>query len=393
MPLVPAPVYSAWFRRDSLVFRSFSYLFINPLWEKDIPNGFSLCPYAWCALFSFLIFRPLVYLTLALRGIARFLRLGRLIEWTDKVSPFDGPFGLPTVMGMTLLGLVGLLLSILGMGCVDLYSYGYLTVCILPIISFAACLFCYLHAHENRHNENRCKVEIYARVTLGLSVALIALNHPSLFMSHFLLAPFKIGAFIWGCTTGAAAWGWHGVGRLFHVMLAGFSSIWVGLLAMVALLVVGWVMERTMGKSNDGTSLPRKLTRKQIEVNLHAITRYIHAYSCINHHDFDSSQIRAAVDACPACRALAEEIFPIGDEACLPSLIGLVIAIANTRAAAERARIEGRSKACKRTTEVLAALCSPFVAVWKQVRIGASYAWALIKAFKGKNCPYLRFED
>jgi hypothetical protein len=57
--LVKQSIVENWYQKDSWVYKNFAYLFQNPLWQKNIPRGFSVCPYFWLNLFSFLIFRPL----------------------------------------------------------------------------------------------------------------------------------------------------------------------------------------------------------------------------------------------------------------------------------------------------------------------------------------------
>jgi len=56
--LVKKSIVEKWYHRDSFVYRNFCYLFVNPLWEKRIPEGFTVCPYFWMSMFSLLIFRP-----------------------------------------------------------------------------------------------------------------------------------------------------------------------------------------------------------------------------------------------------------------------------------------------------------------------------------------------
>ena len=56
--LVKRSIVEKWYQRDSWVYKQFSCLFSNPLWNKKIPNGFSVCPYFWLSLFSFFIFHP-----------------------------------------------------------------------------------------------------------------------------------------------------------------------------------------------------------------------------------------------------------------------------------------------------------------------------------------------
>jgi len=56
--LVKRSIVERWYRTDSWVYKNFAFLLKNPLWVKPVPQGFSVCPYFWLNLFSFLIFRP-----------------------------------------------------------------------------------------------------------------------------------------------------------------------------------------------------------------------------------------------------------------------------------------------------------------------------------------------
>lgn len=84
--LVKKSIVEKWYQRDSWVFRNFSYLFSNPLWDKHVPNGFSVCPYFWLSLFSFLIFRP--FFVFPVRYLlAPIVRLfGRPARFVDRLS-------------------------------------------------------------------------------------------------------------------------------------------------------------------------------------------------------------------------------------------------------------------------------------------------------------------
>ena len=64
-----------WFdpKENSWVYRGFKFWFQNPLWNKKIPVGFSLCPYFHMAVISWVIFMPVFYfiifpLTIACKG-------------------------------------------------------------------------------------------------------------------------------------------------------------------------------------------------------------------------------------------------------------------------------------------------------------------------------------
>lgn len=58
--LVPEHLVKQWFKPSSRVYQNFSYLFQNPLWNKPLPKGFTVCPYFWLSMFSMFIFRPII---------------------------------------------------------------------------------------------------------------------------------------------------------------------------------------------------------------------------------------------------------------------------------------------------------------------------------------------
>lgn len=58
--LIKRSIVERWYQTDSWVYKNFAYLFKNPLWNKSIPRGFTVCPYFWLSLISLFLFRPLV---------------------------------------------------------------------------------------------------------------------------------------------------------------------------------------------------------------------------------------------------------------------------------------------------------------------------------------------
>jgi hypothetical protein len=60
MALVSEKIYSRWFEKNHWMYRQFSYLFDNPIWKRDVPACFSLCPYFWLSLVSFVLLRCLM---------------------------------------------------------------------------------------------------------------------------------------------------------------------------------------------------------------------------------------------------------------------------------------------------------------------------------------------
>src|SRR5262245_39921449 len=82
--LVSENVVRQWYLKDSWVYKNFSYLFQNPLWTKDIPKGFSVCPYFWLSLLSFFILRPLVLMLTCVIGPLFLTLFGRPFMGFDR---------------------------------------------------------------------------------------------------------------------------------------------------------------------------------------------------------------------------------------------------------------------------------------------------------------------
>jgi hypothetical protein len=73
-----------WYKRNSWVHRNFEYLFKNPLWTKEPPAGFSICPYFWLSLFSLLVFRPFTVALSRVIGPLFLATVGRPFVSVDK---------------------------------------------------------------------------------------------------------------------------------------------------------------------------------------------------------------------------------------------------------------------------------------------------------------------
>ena len=60
MSLINEETMDKWFEKDHIIYKNFEYIFKNPLWDKKVPSGFSLCPYFWLSwIVGFLILRIL----------------------------------------------------------------------------------------------------------------------------------------------------------------------------------------------------------------------------------------------------------------------------------------------------------------------------------------------
>ena len=96
--LIPEHIVEQWYVKTHPIYKSFAFIFQNPLWQKRVPQGFSVCPYFWMSVLSFLLLRPMVY---AITGIALpLIKLGgkpakSVDRWLTNVLTFffpDQPF-------------------------------------------------------------------------------------------------------------------------------------------------------------------------------------------------------------------------------------------------------------------------------------------------------------
>ena len=209
--LVQRSVVDRWYQRDSWVFRHFSYLFKNPLWNKNIPNGFSVCPYFWLAMFSMIVLRPTIgFITnvlVPLIGLG-----GAPLKWLDRwiATKAGAPKNMGTGFGF-LLGILGVvLLSIvgwLGMSAWSLYAslatLGTTGQFIFWLFGSGLATLAGVGGYiaKNEDNPDRCRAEIYLYVWLGLAAILCPI---------FAWADVaNIFAGLWGSIVGCvAAVGW-----------------------------------------------------------------------------------------------------------------------------------------------------------------------------------------
>lgn len=82
--LVKKSIVENWYRTDSWVYKNFSYLFKNKLWQTDVPSGFSVCPYFWLSLFSLFIFKPFIVLPINYIILPLMRFVGNPAIWLDK---------------------------------------------------------------------------------------------------------------------------------------------------------------------------------------------------------------------------------------------------------------------------------------------------------------------
>lgn len=401
MALVPTATYEAWFQRTSPVYKSFAYLWSNPLWQKRVPNGFSLCPFAWASLFSLLVFRPLVYLTLGLRWAATTLRLNAFVRWTDRQvlkvvnDEEDGPFMLPTALAALVVALIAVALSLWGSLAWEAYTGGILTLWLALWASLMTGFVCVIHWENTKGNRDRCRSEIYLRTVVGVSVLATALLHTRAFVDTFVGGPIWLVSTVVGSIWVGICWTASGLFTCIKwTLLGALSGLPYALITLIVMAVLGGIGYYLAGRvePSEGAVPKVRLTKGEIDANVTLLLRAFWSRTDYSHWSGDS--IRSLIRANPAAmelvlsRVLVDYLSEVPTEL-LHELVAQGRAVFDER----DQRQAKRSELCKRFTAALARAWSPVAAIGRQCKVAASYAWALVKARKSQSCPYVVFKD
>jgi hypothetical protein len=208
MALVSDSCVKAWFQTDSWVYKGFEYLFRNPLWRARTPVGFSLCPYFWLALFSILIFKPIIVpICLGFKWlIKKIIKLGGV-----PIRSLDEYFGrrwfksLAYNTGKGIAILIGLIAAIafVGICALGIYTYSsYLIhkglhlffLFVWTVTNVISVLVTSIYNYRHRYCLNRCKVEWYSVIIFIVSTLMYCVFFPDM----GLIAVKAIGTgFIW----------------------------------------------------------------------------------------------------------------------------------------------------------------------------------------------------
>lgn len=264
--LVKRSIVEKWYQRDSWIYKNFAYLFVNPLWEKHVPNGFTVCPYFWMSMFSFFIFRPLIvaptqYLFRPL------IRLGgKPFAWLDKAiyKAFDhfdlsNDSGYKQGYGFFFAAIMTFLVAVCVMGIglclwmvaqvhdsLDTTNQG--VFLFWSAASFAA-LFGIIKLHK-KITKTECKTMYYLLVWLLLFIPAIFVFIPHEASDIFGGIAFAFvheaaGFFAWLwaglCVIGTFLWSWTKVIGMWKPM-AVLMLPWWGFI--VLLTVFGWVADK-----------------------------------------------------------------------------------------------------------------------------------------------------
>lgn len=384
MALVPTSIVSEWYCRSSWVYRSFSYLFSNPLWDKQIPSGFSLCPLFWCALFSLFIFRPFVYALLGLRAIIKPLNLDGLIRWTDGIAGrllFESetqPFLMPTFVAFTMLSVLALLISGIVIWGVQCWAVGAFAAFVLPISLFFTLsgAAVYWAANEERGSD-RCPVYLYVRAMTVACLVAGVLWYPAGMWFSFVEIPLDFLSFV------------------LQVIVACFGLIWSlkgyiiwGLIGLGLTGIAGWLSLKVADMQAQRRPAPSPTVDRRVRLRQLADVLY---------RNDDTDGWRSSSWYWRILNSFGDILdrYILGDNWDAYTVAADPELQRRIREAwfAEREKKRLFDERCKRVTAALGVLLIPFAVVGKQACIVCAYLWQLVKASKSKACPYIRFTD
>lgn len=439
MPLVSSSIIAQWYRTDSWVYRHFTYLWRNQLWQRPVPKGFSLCPYFWSALFSIFIFRPFVVTLLIARMCVRVLCLNRLIRWTDrqvlKVMKSDGsiPFGMPTASAIALTILLSMLLSCLFKGGAIFYEashlvyleyagVGALPFLGLPLALTAILIACGIYSTNVRHSE--CQPEVYVRVA-AVAAVLVALfiDAPAMLwvVKGVSLAVWDgpitfFGVYIWEVVSSIGMHVWSVV-KWTGLWMAGaaVASLAVWPVALAVLAVLGFAAKIALRfdtpvepKEPADESAPKTLSpSKMRSIGLTQVSRSV----WLRFGDKSADLAKAFARRSPVVSAWLDKIIDptwasldTGDLGYNitqhKEFDGIVKAVADEFSktiTARNAKKQARVKRCVAVTGAIGNVINPVgrAIAWpfKNGAILVVYMWQVAKGRKQGVCPYMTFSS
>jgi hypothetical protein len=258
--LISEKLVKEWYKKNSLVYKNFAYIFRNPLWKKSVPNGFSVCPYFWLSMivgtFMFCAFVPGVMFVKKLFVIPFIQPIDKLcfkigcwiFNSEDEYTPGPGLFVISMFLGV--LSLIALLT--IGLGGMWISGGEPLAPYFFSAFSITALfIICGLVERYRYFKLGACKVGIYYYVW-GI-VSLIA--------GFFIVGPVDCLAglaIVGGGIADIAIWFWaiiatcaSFIGKIIYFFLffsiAGGLSI-AAIMAITAAILfpIGWLIQKKM---------------------------------------------------------------------------------------------------------------------------------------------------
>ena len=448
--LAPQSLVDKWYHTDSWVYKNFSFLFKNPLWDNDIPRGFSLCPYFWLSLFSLLLVRPFVYFLLTFKAAVKFLHLGKVLGAIDRflvVTIFqrnddtalkDTAAGGFTLLLTILTALVGIGLYFIGIGLTSVFKtyheLGCSSALFLPLILASTFLTCVIYANARKSFAGRCKVEYYVHAMVLICVALAAYFNPvegllvlkgfGQILSLTVLGIWEFLKICWHGLGVGTSWLGHGIVWLFSFGIHAVVASWKWVLS----LIVGLTTVSLIGYhlSKPTTLDPKKqeeTKRRQLEKELLYKKRHdalVAVWNADNQYGmgmdwwdkfFSSHKLPEFEALVRTERSGNSTGFSEATKLAWEKTKAIIEAEKEARLkveAAERARKEAWDRKCNAVSSKVAAF---FKALWwipstllrypakglKWVVVQSAtfitLLWKLFWAWKKGACPYMRFVD
>lgn len=200
MPLVSSSIIDKWYHTDSWVFKNFKFLFSNPLWDKNIPRGFSLCPYFWLSLLSLFVVQPFVYSVMFFSWCVKKMRIGKILTSIDSFleekiwgglidNNLRGAPGFFTFfVGIFSLAFIALATTAVAAfyEVHTLYSEaGILMAMYFPLILSITLFVCGIYSSNRTHSwsKSRCKVEYYVFLMATVFSIVAVILHPTELLS------------------------------------------------------------------------------------------------------------------------------------------------------------------------------------------------------------------
>lgn len=407
MPLVSQNIITHWYRKDSWVYRNVAFLYQNPLWNRQIPKGFSLCPLFWSALFSLFIFRPFAYTAYGFGRMAKALKLGRVIKWTDSIVncvilfPSPPPSFVPTFIGVSLIFCLSMIILALVSLALEYAAAGIISALLLPLLVFGAFIASAIYI-EKRGTQSRCPVEIYSRITTTLSVIVAFVLHPNYAVWSFFGIPAEAVKSLWHGIVNVSTSLWHGITWVTHWISTATIGL-IPLLPAVAFLLVaaaiyGYVAMRMMNKAvlNAANNTSPVVDRKEYQRKLMWIASVLEdvQYEMEGSLCFFRTEWNNLISRIPvACDLALNTPFLDLSRDKIREILPEAIAWMNDYQEKRRTRQAAWDARCCAITSVLVKFFAPVTAVWKQIRIFFAMLWQVAKARKQGFCPYLTFTD
>jgi hypothetical protein len=162
-----------------------------------VPGGFSACPYFWLAMFSMLVFKPMIepFLLGVSWTIRMILKLGGApILWWDRFvySKFESSFHEKKGIGIAITGVILIILAILTI-LVGLLVHSYMFLAGLgsqwtalfwyAVVNSACLIPTTIYIRWNSDNKDRCRVEWYNLVCFIITTAILSASYPAMVMT------------------------------------------------------------------------------------------------------------------------------------------------------------------------------------------------------------------